>query len=134
GWRRRRVLPAARRPGGLRAAAGSSGHDARPAVHVAACGSGRGHDGGGGGHRVRGGGAGRQTMSGSDVTRQGLQGKRPGREAMTGVNIPRRWRGKHRAEQPTVPPAEFTSYYGKPILNPPVWRSPDIPGYLFLGG
>jgi formate-dependent nitrite reductase membrane component NrfD len=33
-----------------------------------------------------------------------------------------------------VPPAEFASYYGKPILNAPVWRSPDIPGYLFLGG
>ena len=73
-------------------------------------------------------------MSQSDVTRQGLRGKRPGRDATTGVNLPRRWRGKHRAEQPMVPQAEFTSYYGKPILKPPVWRSPDIPGYLFLGG
>ena len=26
------------------------------------------------------------------------------------------------------------SYYGKPILKEPVWRSPDVPGYLFLGG
>jgi formate-dependent nitrite reductase membrane component NrfD len=33
-----------------------------------------------------------------------------------------------------VPPAEFTSYYGKPILKAPVWQAPDIPGYLFLGG
>ena len=33
-----------------------------------------------------------------------------------------------------VPPAEFTSYYGKPVLNSPVWHSPDIPGYFFLGG
>jgi formate-dependent nitrite reductase membrane component NrfD len=33
-----------------------------------------------------------------------------------------------------VPPAEFTSYYGKPILNPPVWEARDIAGYLFLGG
>ncbi len=33
-----------------------------------------------------------------------------------------------------VPRAEFTSYYGKPIINSPVWTSPDIPGYLFLGG
>jgi hypothetical protein len=33
-----------------------------------------------------------------------------------------------------VPPAEFTSYYGKPVINSPVWESPDIPGYLFLGG
>ena len=71
-------------------------------------------------------------MSQTDVTRQGLRGKRPDREAVTGS--PRRWRGKHRAERPMVPPAEFTSYYGKPILNPPVWESPDIPGYLFLGG
>jgi hypothetical protein len=33
-----------------------------------------------------------------------------------------------------VPRAEFTSYYGKPVINGPVWRSPDIPGYLFAGG
>jgi hypothetical protein len=33
-----------------------------------------------------------------------------------------------------VPPAEFSSYYGKPVINPPVWHSPDIPGYFFLGG
>ena len=71
-------------------------------------------------------------MSQADVTRQGLRGKRPDRDAITGS--PRRWRGKHRAERPMVPKAEFTSYYGKPILNQPVWESPDIPGYLFLGG
>jgi hypothetical protein len=33
-----------------------------------------------------------------------------------------------------VPPAEFTSYYGKPVLNAPVWAPRDIAGYLFLGG
>ena len=33
-----------------------------------------------------------------------------------------------------VPEAEFTSYYGKPVLNPPVWEARDIAGYLFLGG
>lgn len=71
-------------------------------------------------------------MSQTDVTRQGLRGKRPDREATTGSL--RRWRGKQRAERPMVPKAEFTSYYGKPILNQPVWESPDIPGYLFLGG
>jgi formate-dependent nitrite reductase membrane component NrfD len=37
-------------------------------------------------------------------------------------------------EQPMVPRAEFTSYYGQPVLKAPVWRSPEIPGYLFLGG
>ena len=26
------------------------------------------------------------------------------------------------------------SYYGKPVLNPPVWEARDIAGYLFLGG
>ena len=72
-------------------------------------------------------------MSESAATRQGLRGKRPDRDAMTGVNA-----GRHRrrrgGERPMVPPAEFTSYYGQPILNSPVWESPDIPGYLFLGG
>src|SRR6266571_2056086 len=33
-----------------------------------------------------------------------------------------------------VPAAEFTSYYGRPVLHSPVWSSPDIPGYLFAGG
>ncbi|MGH3278990.1 MAG: NrfD/PsrC family molybdoenzyme membrane anchor subunit, partial [Trebonia sp.] len=73
-------------------------------------------------------------MSKSDATREGLRGTRPDRKAMTGVNPPGRWRGRHRGEQPMVPKAEFTSYYGKSILKTPVWESPDIPGYLFLGG
>jgi hypothetical protein len=33
-----------------------------------------------------------------------------------------------------VSESEVTSYYGKPVINSPVWESPDIPGYLFLGG
>jgi formate-dependent nitrite reductase membrane component NrfD len=33
-----------------------------------------------------------------------------------------------------VPQASFSSYYGQPILNQPVWAVPDIAGYLFLGG
>ncbi|MFJ4468019.1 NrfD/PsrC family molybdoenzyme membrane anchor subunit [Streptomyces sp. NPDC089424] len=33
-----------------------------------------------------------------------------------------------------VPEAEFSSYYGKPILNRPTWKAPDIAGYLYLGG
>ncbi|HEY1706160.1 MAG TPA: NrfD/PsrC family molybdoenzyme membrane anchor subunit [Trebonia sp.] len=41
---------------------------------------------------------------------------------------------KRRAENPMVPKAEFTSYYGQPVLNQPVWESRDIAGYLFLGG
>jgi DMSO reductase anchor subunit len=33
-----------------------------------------------------------------------------------------------------VSESDVTSYYGMPVLNAPVWKSPDIPGYLFLGG
>jgi DMSO reductase anchor subunit len=33
-----------------------------------------------------------------------------------------------------VPRAEFGSYYGRPVLQRPVWKSPDVPGYLFFGG
>jgi hypothetical protein len=32
-----------------------------------------------------------------------------------------------------VPPAEFRSYYGRPIVKAPVWRH-DIAAYLFTGG
>jgi formate-dependent nitrite reductase membrane component NrfD len=39
-----------------------------------------------------------------------------------------------RGEQSMVPPAEFRSYYGRPIIKEPVWENPDVPGYLFLGG
>ncbi|HEX2315559.1 MAG TPA: NrfD/PsrC family molybdoenzyme membrane anchor subunit [Thermomonospora sp.] len=49
---------------------------------------------------------------------------------MTGVATGRRRRG----EQPMVPEAEFASYYGRPVLNPPVWKAYDIAGYFFLGG
>ena len=33
-----------------------------------------------------------------------------------------------------VPEAEFTSYYGRPVIKAPVWAARDIAGYLFLGG
>jgi Polysulphide reductase, NrfD len=36
--------------------------------------------------------------------------------------------------QLAVPNAQFGSYYGRPVLQEPVWRAPEIPGYLFLGG
>ncbi len=48
-----------------------------------------------------------------------------------GGNGHRRRRG---GEQPMVPDAEFTSYYGRPVIKEPVWRVPDVPGYFFLGG
>jgi hypothetical protein len=40
-----------------------------------------------------------------------------------------RVRGRGLMERP-----EFSSYYGRPILKPPVWEPVDIAGYLFLGG
>jgi formate-dependent nitrite reductase membrane component NrfD len=33
-----------------------------------------------------------------------------------------------------VEDVEFTSYYGRPVIKPPVWKSPEVPLYLFLGG
>jgi formate-dependent nitrite reductase membrane component NrfD len=33
-----------------------------------------------------------------------------------------------------VPEAEFTSYYGRPIVKAPTWKNPEVPLYLFLGG
>ena len=77
-------------------------------------------------------------MTGSDVTRDGLRGTRPGREAVTGAqpgrHRRRRGRGRGRGEQSMVPDAEFSSYYGKPVLNKPTWEPLDIAGYLYLGG
>lgn len=94
----------------------------------------------------------------SDVTPFGQQGVRRGREATTGVSV-----GSPDPDAPveTVrvpspvrngdPPSpaptalgvkqdrrrgdpEFTSYYGLPVINQPVWEARDIAGYLFLGG
>jgi hypothetical protein len=39
-----------------------------------------------------------------------------------------------RGERLMVPEAEFRSYYGRPVLKQPVWRVPDVPAYLYLGG
>ncbi|GAB3878725.1 NrfD/PsrC family molybdoenzyme membrane anchor subunit [Microbispora bryophytorum] len=33
-----------------------------------------------------------------------------------------------------VPDAEFRSYYGQPVLKPPIWHEPHMPAYLYLGG
>ncbi|MFI9808748.1 NrfD/PsrC family molybdoenzyme membrane anchor subunit [Streptomyces sp. NPDC052301] len=73
-------------------------------------------------------------MNGSDVGRHGLRDTRPGREAVTGARAGRRRHRRGRGEQPMVPAAEFSSYYGKPVLNKPTWKPLDIAGYLYLGG
>lgn len=79
-------------------------------------------------------------MNRSSVTTSGIENERPEREAMTGVVAGRfngsgaRYRENGRGEDLVVPKARFESYYGRPVLKTPVWSSPDIPGYLFLGG
>ena len=42
--------------------------------------------------------------------------------------------GRTRVRGSMVPEAEFTSYYGRPILKTPTWKNPDVPLYLWLGG
>jgi hypothetical protein len=66
-----------------------------------------------------------------------LRHQRPDRVAGPGpdpVSRRPRWQRGRRGERPVVPPAAFTSYYGKPVLNEPTWAPLDIAGYLFLGG
>jgi len=47
----------------------------------------------------------------------------------------RRRSGRRAAgEVAMVDDVEFTSYYGRPIIKSPVWKTPDVPLYLFLGG
>ncbi|XKK41711.1 polysulfide reductase NrfD [Nocardiopsis sp. ARC36] len=78
-------------------------------------------------------------MSTSDVTREGVRGQRPGRDAVTGSarvvgEEQRRRHGGRRGGPTRAPDAEFRSYYGRPVLNQVVWEASDIGGYLFLGG
>ncbi|MDX6243788.1 MAG: hypothetical protein QOE76_1511 [Frankiales bacterium] len=79
-------------------------------------------------------------MSGTDVTKDGLVGERPGREAMIGAHgtTERLRAGRHRrrrgGEKLMVPPVEPVSYYGRPVIKAPVWSARDIAGYLFTGG
>ncbi|HEX9063486.1 MAG TPA: NrfD/PsrC family molybdoenzyme membrane anchor subunit [Streptosporangiaceae bacterium] len=82
-------------------------------------------------------------MNSSEVTRDGLTGVRPGREALPGAPRPAGGRargdggdggggfgrrsGRHRRDEPA-------SYYGLPVINAPVWEAREIAGYFFLGG
>ena len=56
-----------------------------------------------------------------------------GHQAPVGSAGGRRRKGRGGAERSMVPPAEFTSYYGRPIVKASPWEN-DIPAYLFLGG
>lgn len=61
---------------------------------------------------------------GSDVTREGLRGTRPGREAIS-------W---HEGRPTSPRDSGASSYYGRPVIKEPVWQELDIAGYLFCGG
>ena len=63
---------------------------------------------------------------------QGIQGGRPPAER-AGEQLRRRRRNGRGGEPTVVPEAEFRSYYGRPVLKPPVWKH-EIPAYLFTGG
>ena len=41
--------------------------------------------------------------------------------------------GRGRGERAVVPEAQFSSYYGKPVVKPMPWKH-EVPAYLFLGG
>ncbi len=41
--------------------------------------------------------------------------------------------GGGRREAPAVPDAEFSDYYGQPVIKPVPWKH-EIPTYLFIGG
>jgi len=66
----------------------------------------------------------------------GQAGRGSGRDAAGKRQGERRGGGRRRrgrAEEPMVPEATFTSYYGRPVVKAVPWES-DIPVYLFLGG
>ena len=42
--------------------------------------------------------------------------------------------GRRAGAEIMVPDAEFSSYYGRPVIKEPVWQAPDVAGYLFFGG
>ncbi|HET6878024.1 MAG TPA: NrfD/PsrC family molybdoenzyme membrane anchor subunit [Jatrophihabitans sp.] len=72
------------------------------------------------------------TPSSDSVGREGVQNFGRGRNAAPGAKGGRHGR-RRRGEQPMVPDAEFTSYYGRPVLKAAPWTA-DIPAYFFTGG
>jgi formate-dependent nitrite reductase membrane component NrfD len=74
--------------------------------------------------------------SANSVSRGGQEDARPGRFAIPGTQGSGGRRRRRRTSDdgaPVVPEAEFTSYYGRPVLKASPWEA-DIPAYLFLGG
>ena len=64
---------------------------------------------------------------------QGVQGGRPPAERAGHQDRARGGGRRGRGEQTMVPDAEFRSYYGRPVLKPPVWER-RVATYLFAGG
>lgn len=85
------------------------------------------------------------TLSGPGVAREGqLDPQAHAHDASPGTGMPPRnqeravhsgGRRRRRRGDPNavVPEAEFTSYYGRPVVKASPWTV-DIPAYLFLGG
>lgn len=72
-------------------------------------------------------------MSVESSATNGVHGQVPARDATTGADVPPGGGGPRRKRRTRAEP-EFRSYYDLPVINKPVWASPDIPGYFFLGG
>jgi hypothetical protein len=73
-------------------------------------------------------------MSEAGVTREGLAGVRPGREAQTWSGAERGGDARARERPDSSGDHAGSSYYGRPIIKLPVWEELDIAGYLFAGG
>jgi hypothetical protein len=74
-----------------------------------------------------------------EVGREGLLDESSQTRAVIGAAGGRRRKGRRRGggggrgDRSMVPEAEFTSYYGRPIVKASPWEH-DIPAYLFAGG
>jgi formate-dependent nitrite reductase membrane component NrfD len=57
----------------------------------------------------------------------------PGADQETRSGVGRKRKGRGGPEEMLVPREKPTTYYGRPIVKPPVWK-PEIPFYFFFGG
>ena len=76
------------------------------------------------------------TSGPNTVTRDGPAEPRGAEQAVTGQAGGQSGKGRGRKKgdkNAVVPDAEFTSYYGRPIVKASPWEH-DIPAYLFMGG
>lgn len=123
---------------------GQSGDAVQPGGPGAAADTGPGMPGSAGEPAVSRGGLsdprelGHTATSGTGMPSRGLRdaahsAARPGGAGGPGAGGGRRRRRRRGDPNAVVPEAEFTSYYGRPVVKPSPWTH-DIPVYLFLGG